>query len=58
MEWLLVFYFNTSHGSVSTDRIKTYEECQSIGTTIKNDTAVLSIAKFKCIEVKKLDIGR
>lgn len=47
MEWLLVFYFNTSHGSVSTERVKTYEECQSIGTTIKNDTAILSVAKYR-----------
>lgn len=48
MEWLLVFYFNTSHGSVSTERIKTYEECQSISELIKKDTVVLSLAKFKC----------
>ena len=58
MEWLLIFYFNMGTGSVSTERLKTYEECQSVGTIIKNDTAILSVAKFKCIEVKKLDIGR
>lgn len=55
MEWLLVFYFNNAHGSVSTERLKTYEECQYVGELIKKDTTVLSINKFKCIEVKKLE---
>lgn len=54
MEWLLVFYFNSGHGSVSTERLKTYEECQYVGELIKKDTNVLSINKYKCIEVKKL----
>lgn len=55
MEWLLIFHFNNAPGSVSTERVKTYEECKYIGDTIKKDTTVLSTVNFKCIEVKKLE---
>lgn len=54
MEWLLVFYFNNSHGSVSTERVKTYDECYQLGEMIKKDTSLLTINSFKCMEVKKL----
>lgn len=55
MEWLLIFYFNGLHGSISTERLKTYDECQTIGKLIKKDSAMLSTSNFVCIEVKKLD---
>lgn len=39
MEYLLVFYFNMYHGSVSTERLKTYEECQYLKTI--NDVEII-----------------
>lgn len=55
MEWLLIFYFNAAHGSISMERFTTYEECRKIGTIIKKDSAMLAIANFDCVEVKKLE---
>lgn len=55
MEWLLIFYFNGMQGSISTERLKTYDECKNIGQLIKKDSALLTITNFNCIEVKKLE---
>ena len=44
-------------GSVSTERLKTYEECQSVGTIISENRTWYTTVNFKCIEVKKLEIG-
>ena len=54
MEWLLIFYFNMGTGSVSTERLKTYEECMSIGNIISKNITWYTTSEFKCIEVKKL----
>ena len=55
MEWLLIFYFNANHGSVSTERVKTYEECQNIGKLMKKESPILTTVSFNCVEVKKLE---
>ena len=55
MEWLLIFYFGSANGSINTERFKTYEECQTIGKIINKDSSLLTINKYVCLEVKKLD---
>ena len=55
MEWLLIIYFNSMHGSVSTERIKTYDECKKIGDIIKKETPMLTSFNYNCIEIKKLE---
>jgi hypothetical protein len=55
MEWLLIIYFNSLHGSVSTERMKTYEECKYVGELVRKESTHLGIFRFNCIEIKKLE---
>lgn len=55
MEWLLVIYFNASHGSISTERLATNAECKRVGEIIKKDSGLLTTFNYDCIEIKKLE---
>ena len=55
MEWLLIMYFNGMHGSVSTERIKTYDECQKVGELIRKESSMFAAFNYNCIEIKKLE---
>ena len=55
MEWLLVIYFNAMHGSISTERLATHNECMYVGEVIGKKSGMLKTYNFDCVQVKKLE---
>ena len=51
--WILVLTFHNVHTVTLIENIASGEECQRVGTLIKNDAYSEHSMKFQCIEVWK-----